>query len=416
MNYAKIKYPQGRKLFAEVNLPGSKSISNRVLIIQKLCKDKFNIENLSNASDTQRLDNLLNAADSTLDVADCGTAMRFLTAYLSVKDGTKILTGTERMQKRPIGGLVDSLKKLGAEIDYVSKSGYPPLRIKGKKLKTENVVIDASVSSQFISALLMIAPTFITDVLTIEPADDIVSKPYINMTMSVMRQFGIQTEWNKNFIEVFPSSYSISNLKNNEFHVEADWSAAAFWYLAASMADEAEIKLNGLYKPSLQGDNMVADIYTFFGVHTEYTHNGIIITKKGKPVSDFALDFKEIPDLAPVVAINSALTGCYAILNGLKTLKIKETDRITALKTLIEKMGIQCESTSNDSLVIHHGFAKKTEDIFPVFKDHRLAMSLAMLAIGFGNITIENPECVEKSYPEFWEHLKNAGFEIEISN
>lgn len=409
-----ISYPLGKPLKAKINLPGSKSLSNRLLIIKALCKDKFEIKNLSEANDTKRLIDLLNSNDTVFNVHDSGTTMRFLTSYFAITNGTRILEGTERMHQRPIGPLVEGLKSLGAEIEYVSKKGFPPLRIKGKKLNGNNLNLDAGISSQFITSILLIAPTFVDDVFTLELSNEIVSKPYINMTLSLMRQFGISADWNSNFIEVFNGDYSAKNIENSIFEVEPDWSSASFWYMAASLASEAEIEISGLKENSLQGDKMVLEIYKMLGVYTEFTTDGIIIKKHPNTLKEMALDCSDIPDLAVPLAFNLASLGMKAIINGLSTLKIKETDRVLAIEEELKKGGIKLQSNKNNSVMIYEGEFGNSTEPFNSYGDHRMAMSLAMTAIKNGEVAILNPNVVDKSYPGFYNDLTKCGFNIKF--
>lgn len=415
MEKATIKYPNGKPLKTTIVLPGSKSLSNRLLIIKALSEEKFEIKNLSHAKDTLRLLELLDSKETNLSAEDSGTVMRFLTAYYSVIDGTRIITGTERMLQRPIGPLVEGLNKLGADIDFVSKNGFPPLRIKGKKLNGSSIKLDAGISSQFITALLLIAPTFAEQVFTVELENEIVSRPYINMTLSLMRQFGISADWNSNYIEVFKGKYSTRNLINNSFEVEPDWSSASFWYMAASLASEAEITILGLKQNSLQGDKILAEVYAMFGVVTEFTEEGIIIRKHENTLEEIALDCSDFPDLAIPIAVNTAALGMKGIFNGLKTLKIKETDRIAALENELLKSGIKLQPNKNNSLMIYEGELNKPTEAYNSYNDHRMAMAFAMTAIKNQEVEISNPNVVAKSYPGFYEDLIKSGFNVQFS-
>jgi 3-phosphoshikimate 1-carboxyvinyltransferase len=415
MEKATINYPKGKPLKTTIVLPGSKSISNRLLIIKALCDEIFEIKNLSQAKDTSRLVELLSSKELNLNAQDSGTVMRFLTAYYAVTEGTRNITGSNRMLQRPIGPLVEGLNKLGAEIDYSSKKGFPPLRIKGKKLKGNTLKLDAGISSQFITAILLIAPLFTDDVFTLELENEIVSKPYINMTLGLMRQFGISTDWNTNYIEVFKGNYSTRNLNENTFEVEPDWSSASFWYLAASLATEAEITIVGLRQNSLQGDKILAEIYAMFGVTTEFTAEGIIIRKNENTLKEIALDCSDFPDLAIPIAVNTAALGMKGIFNGLKTLKIKETDRIVALENELVKSGIKLQPNKNNSLMIYEGALIKPADAYQSYNDHRIAMAFALTAIKNEEVEIINPNVVAKSYPNFYQDLIKSGFNVIFS-
>ena len=319
------------------------------------------------------------------------------------------------MLLRPIGPLVEALNKLGAEIDFVSKRGFPPLRIKGKKLRGSSLKLDAGISSQFITALLLVAPIFTEEVFTLELENEIVSKPYINMTLSLMRQFGISADWNTNYIEVFKGKYNTRNLIDNAYPVEPDWSSASFWYMAASLASEAEITILGLKQNSLQGDKILAEVYAMLGVVTEFTEEGIKISKNQNTLKEIALDCSDFPDLAIPIAVNTAALGMKGIFNGLKTLKIKETDRIAALENEFVKSGIKLQPNKNNSLMIYEGELNKPREAYNSYNDHRMAMSFAMTAIKNETIEILNPNVVAKSYPNFYEDLINSGFNVQFS-
>lgn len=382
----------------EITLPSSKSISNRALIIKALSGLPFEIENLSTANDTQILQQLLADKNrTTFDVGHAGTAMRFLTAYLAIQQGEFILTGSERMQQRPITILVDALTTLGADITYLKNEGFPPLKIIGKTLSGGEITIDGSISSQYISALMMIAP-YIKNGLKINFEGQVASKPYLDMTAEMVKDF------------------------KAGFVVEPDWSSASYWYSMVALAKDAEITLLGLKKKSLQGDSVVAKIYENFGVKTEYFNKGIRLTKNPNfrlRTSDFQLNFTNCPDLAQTVAVTCAALNCAAKLTGLSTLRIKETDRIAALQNELSKLGCAVVVDGDDLIIgflspnsYHHcesmNLAIKTYD------DHRMAMAFAPLAL-LHPITIENPNVVIKSYPNFWEDMKIVGFEMERS-
>jgi 3-phosphoshikimate 1-carboxyvinyltransferase len=392
-----------------IHLTSSKSESNRALIIQALCKDSFSIDNLSISNDTVVLKSLLNSQESELSVNLAGTAMRFLTAYLSIQNKEVVLTGAQRMKERPIKVLVDVLKQMGAEISYEENEGYPPLKICGKKLSGDKVLIDGGISSQYVSALLMIAPK-LDKGLVIEFEGEIISKPYINMTIEMMRYFGAEVQWKGNSIIVGSGNY-----KAKDFRVEADWSAASYWYSMVALAKEADITLFGLKEESLQGDSVTQEIYKSFGVQTEFVNGGIRLTKtechpelvEGEVLN---IDFVNCPDIAQTVAVTSAALNIKAKLTGLKTLRIKETDRISALQKELTKLGFSID-VEGDDIVIN-----STEGIIDVFNqsvetydDHRMAMAFAPLALQH-SITIEDEAVVGKSYPEFWGDLGRIGF------
>ena len=415
----------------EIYLTASKSESNRALIIQALCDDKFDIENLSISDDTKILVQLLSeigqkengradneeakvsdeAADNnqrTLSVGLAGTAMRFLTAYLAIQNKEVVLTGAQRMKERPIKILVDALKQLGAEISYIENEGYPPLKISGRKLSGEKVIIDGGISSQYISALLMIAPK-LENGLIIEFEGELISKPYINMTIEMMRYFGATVHWEGNSIIVKPGNY-----KANNFKIEADWSAASYWYSMVALAKEADITLYGLKQESLQGDSIVQEIYKSFGVKTNFIENGIQLTKSNRVATSFEYDFSDCPDIAQTVAITSAVLNVKAKLSGLKTLRIKETDRITALQTELTKLGFSVDVDGDDILInrlsrLGGNLMNKAPKPVKTYNDHRMAMSFAPLAL-LNEITIEEEDVVGKSYPNFWKDIGKVGF------
>lgn len=415
-----------------IDLTASKSISNRVLIIKALCDNDFKIENLATAKDTVTLNKLLfNNDEQTFDVGHAGTVMRFLTAYLSLIKGEFIITGSERMQQRPIKVLVDALRDLGVKIEYLKNEGYPPLKITGGLISGNNIEIDGGVSSQYISALMLIAPK-IKGGLTIQFKNEIISKPYINMTLEIMKDFGADVCWVDETIVIKEGNY-----KAKDFVVEADWSSASYWYGIAALANEAEINLYGLSKNSLQGDAVVQDIYKNFGVKTEFIRNGIRLTKSfhHSITSSFHFDFENCPDIAQTVAVTCAALNVEAKFTGLKTLRIKETDRIFALQQELTKLGFSI-TVDGDDLIINpslravnlsgvEGEAKQSSSSrhsgesrnltswsnisIDTYDDHRMAMAFAPLAL-MAPITINEEDVVVKSYPDFWRDLKGVGF------
>ncbi len=397
---AKISAPK-KAIRATINLPASKSLSNRALIIRALSEKHFEIENISEAEDTKILLNALASTEKTIDVGAAGTAMRFLTAYFAVGEEEKILTGTERIKQRPIAPLVEALKILGAEIDYLENLGFPPIKIKGKRLTKNEVEVDGSISSQFLSALLMIAPALVNG-LKINIKGKLVSKPYAEMTIALMKHFGIPVSWKENTIEILHQNYIPKSYK-----VEADWSAAAFWYSVAALSKDAEITLNGLHKNSLQGDAVLPELMKQFGVETEFLKDGIII-KKIKPFdyaqSDITIDFTNFPDLAQSLTVAAAALDIKIQFSGIENLKVKETDRIIALQTELKKFGKEFVKEGDYYTLI--GQFKKAEQTIETYDDHRMVMAFAPLALVCGSINIQNPETVKKSYPGFWEDLK----------
>ncbi len=395
----------------KINLPASKSISNRLLLMRAVAGfTDVEIHNLSNARDTVILNNILSNLKTTkgVDAHDAGTVMRFLTAYLSCREGEWILTGSERMQQRPIGILVGVLKTLGADIEYMKNKNYPPLKIKGKKLKGGKIEIDGSVSSQFLSALLMISPLY-EDPLELCIKNDLVSVPYVEMTLRLMQQWGGSYTWNENSIRVENNSYK---KPVETLFVESDWSAASYFYSILSLAKDGKITLPHLYKNSIQGDSVCAEVFEELGVSTYYNENGIVLKKNNSATKNFEYNFLNCPDLAQTFAVCCAAKGIWANLTGLQTLAIKETDRISAIKTQLEKFGVSV-SVTKDKIQSHSNNSLNTQyTLLNTFDDHRMAMSFAPFALCCDKIAIENSSVVEKSFPHFWEELKQIGFTI----
>jgi 3-phosphoshikimate 1-carboxyvinyltransferase len=399
-----------RLLKASVQLPFSKSLSNRLLIMEALSGNKFSLKNISDADDTKLLQQLLALDSEIINAQNAGTCFRFLTAYFSLKAKEIILTGSDRMKQRPIGELVDALRKLGAEINFLENEKFPPLLIKGMKLKRAELEIDASKSSQFVSALLMIAP-YVEGGLKINLSGEVSSMPYIEMTLKLMEQFGIKISRSGNTIEVPQQQY-----QPKEYSVEPDWSSAAFWYAMAAMSDEAEILLKGLSANSIQGDSVVTELMKEFGVETKFTSEGALIThiKKASP-KNFPFNFSQHPDLAPAFFVLCTALGVEANFSGLKNLSIKESNRTDALKTELEKCGAEILKVSEDKYQIAPSIIESSNQQFNNYQDHRLAMAFAMLSIPLGKVEIKNPAVVSKSYPHFWNDLHAAGFEVEFS-
>ena len=397
-------------LQATITLPSSKSICNRALIIAALSGRQTQLENLSDCDDTRVLVRAMQSEDNVIDVMAAGTAMRFSTAYFSTVPGTRILTGTARMRQRPIGVLVNALRQLGAQVAYTEEEGFPPLRITGSSLKGGAISLPANVSSQYISALLMVGPT-LREGLQLHLEGSILSRPYIDMTIALMRQFGAVMEWTDDAtICVAPQPYR--PLK--EFRVESDWSAASYWYelVALSPDPEARIVLPYLFENSLQGDSRIREFFTPLGVHTDFTAEGVVLTKrKAETTEVFKLDLSEQPDLAQTLVVTCAMLHQPFHFTGLQTLKIKETDRIAALRTELQKIGI-CIEAANDSELFckEFGATELPPNAFisiDTYDDHRMAMAFAPCALRYPLLRINHPEVVSKSYPSFWQHLKS---------
>lgn len=404
------------KISGQIKLDGSKSISNRVLIIRALCEDDFKVENLSGSDDTQVLSKALAQESNTYDVGHAGTSYRFLTAYLSMQEGTQELTGSHRMLERPIGPLVDALKSIGANINYLGKEGYPPLSIQSpsKHLKTK-VSLSASVSSQYLTALLLIAPS-LPEGLTITLEGEVVSRPYIEMTISLMESFGVSVEWKENVIKVRPQAYQARDI-----FVESDWSAASYYYAIASIADQdVSLTLHGLSEESLQGDSAIADITKAFGVKTVYHQQSITLTNQHTELQKQMVeyDFLKVPDIAQTVFSICAAKNIPGLFTGLQTLKIKETDRIKAFQVELEKIGVfltkvpnRFLSSQDEHYMLDGNCTIAEHATFDTYHDHRMAMALSPLSL-LQCIRINDPMVVTKSYPHFYDDLSSLGFEV----
>ena len=399
-------------LHAGIWLPASKSISNRVLILHALAHGRLSPCNLSNCDDTRVMINALNGDPECIDVMAAGTAMRFLTAYLSVTPGRRILTGTQRMKERPIRILVDALRTLGAKIYYTDKEGFPPLDIRGEELTGGTITLAGNVSSQYISALLMIG-TVLPEGLQLHLTGNIISRPYINLTLQLMGDFGGRAEWTSDSnITVHPGGY-----RYVPFIVESDWSAASYWYqmMALNRSETPDsIELFGLYPRSYQGDSRGAEIFSRLGVRTEYTGHGMRITRMGTPVARLIEDMVEIPDLVQTFAVTCCLMKIPFRFTGLQSLKIKETDRIAALITELHKLGYVVRS-EQDSILLWNGerCPADADPAIATYEDHRMAMAFAPAALVLHTLKINDPQVVSKSYPNYWQDLRIAGFTVE---
>ena len=394
---------------ATILLPSSKSISNRALIIHALGHGSYLPENLSDCDDTQVMIRALNAkAGETIDIMAAGTAMRFLTAYLSVTPGERLITGTQRMQQRPIQVLVDALRTLGADIEYAFNEGYPPLRIHGKALTQSQITLPGNVSSQYISALLMIGPT-LPNGLTLTLTGDIISKPYIQLTLQLMADFGAKAGWtDEHTLVVSPQPY-----QSVSFYVESDWSAASYWYQIVALSPDATVTLPGLFAHSYQGDSQVAKLFESLGVSTEYKDKQVTLRKNGKPVERMEYNFINQPDLAQTFVVTCALLNIPFRFSGLQTLKIKETDRMAALINEMSKLGYVLEESDGSVLSWEGKRCERSTEAIDTYEDHRMAMAFAPASLVLPNININNPQVVSKSYPRYWDNLQQAGFTIK---
>ena len=394
-----------KSINADLILPPSKSISNRALIIQALCQSKPKLLNLSKSSDTQSLVQALQPNSKTIDVGDAGTSMRFITAYLSQQEGSYILTGSDRMKERPIGHLVEALNSIGADINYLEKDGFPPLAINGKALVGGKVDIFTSVSSQFVSALLLIAPT-LKKGLSLSLKGEVLSKPYIKMTLDMMRYFGIQSSWTNNTIEVEPQNYVSKDLK-----VESDWSALAFILQAMSIAKSAQVSISGLSKDSWQGDSYVLNLFEKFGLQYEFKDEKLYLKKLNKGLNgDYNVNLIDTSDLAQAYCCTLSALSKSAKIKGLNNLKLKESHRLKALHMELNKIG-QNNRYSKGTIQLESSVLHTPTESFDSHNDHRMAMCLAPFALLF-DIKIKNIEVVNKSYPSYWEDLKKMGFTI----
>lgn len=397
---------KAKNINVSINLPASKSISNRALILNALAYSPYDIQNLSDCDDTRVTVKALDSNDRMFDIGAAGTAMRFLTAFLSKTVGEWVITGSERMKQRPIKLLVDALNSLGARIEYIEKEGYPPLKIFGSALTGGEIKLNGGISSQYISALMMIAP-YMQNGLKIILEGNVISVPYIEMTMRMMTEFGATVEFKDNTISIEPQTYNPIQYK-----VESDWSAASYWYEILSLVGSGEVFLRGLNKNSYQGDSKVAELFEQLGVKTEFKPEGVLLTPTGKAVSRFEYDFVNQPDLAQTFAVTCCLKRIPFNFRGLQTLKIKETDRIAALINELDKLGFILTEPAEGQLA-WDGEKSSTnlfEEKAPIpsistYEDHRMAMAFAPAAI-VTPIIIEEPQVVTKSYPNFWNDIE----------
>ncbi len=384
---------------AHIQLPASKSISNRALILNALAYSPYDIQNLSDCDDTRVLIQALDSNDNHFDIGAAGTSMRFLTAFLSKTAGEWTITGSERMKNRPIRILVEALNQLGARIEYIEKEGFPPLRIWGSALTGGEISLDGGVSSQYISALMMIAP-FMMNGLKIKLTGNIISMPYIRMTMTMMQNFGVKTRFANNVISIDPQGYSPI-----KYRVESDWSAASYWYEFMSIAGKGKIFLQGLKTQSTQGDSRVSGLFEQLGVQTTYVHEGVVLTPNGHYCTKFEYDFTDQPDLAQTVAVTCCIRNIHFIFSGLQSLKIKETDRVAALIAELRKLGYVLHEPAEGMLAWEGRACQPRKQIsISTYEDHRMAMAFAPTAI-LHELIIEEPGVVSKSYPSFWKDI-----------
>ena len=385
MNY-KISHPT-KVVNCEIDLPSSKSISNRLLIIKALCKKKFLIKNLSESDDTILLKNALNSKEKTINVSHAGTSFRFLTSFLSIQKGKEfILNGSDRMKERPIKELVNSLEGLGVKIEYLEKEDFPPLKIIGTEIDGGEIEIDGTISSQFISSLLLIAPN-LKNGLILKIKGELVSKPYVLMTLKLMGEFGINWTWNKDVITILKQEYVAKN-----YTVESDWSAATFWFQSASLSEKCKIILRGLNEESIQGDSACKKIFKDLGVDSVFKNGDLILTKNKRISPSETYNLIETPDIYQSLKCTLFTLNKDSEFTGIQTLRNKETDRIAAVENELLKLN--------------------TPKIIETYNDHRMAMSFAPLSLKFEELQISNPGVISKSYPNYWKDLKKGGFKI----
>jgi len=386
-----------------IPLPASKSISNRALILNALAYSPYEIEHLSDCDDTRVTVKALDSNDTTFDIGAAGTAMRFLTAFLSKTVGEWVITGSDRMKQRPIKLLVEALNNLGARIEYMEKEGFPPLKIYGSALTGGEIHLNGGVSSQYISALMMIAP-YMQKGLKIILEGEVISVPYIHMTMHMMKDYGVNVVYKNNIIDIQPQTY-----RPIRYKVESDWSAASYWYEILSVQGKGEIFLKGLNKNSYQGDSKVAELFEQLGVKTVYQQEGVLLSANNNYVAKFEYDFVNQPDMAQTFAVTCCLRGIPFLLKGVQSLKIKETDRVAALINELEKLGYALSEPAEGQLEwtgtkIQNDLKENMPSI-KTYEDHRMAMAFAPVALTLP-VIIEHPEVVSKSYPDFWEHFE----------
>ena len=404
----KIKLSFDKFKDSTIYLNSSKSESNRLLIIKALSEKEITIKNLSKANDSVLLKNLLESENLVVwDAQDAGTSFRFLTSFLAIKKEHVVLSGTERMKQRPVKVLVDALNKIGAEILYLENEGFPPIYVKGKINQVKNKLdIPGDISSQYISSLLLIAP-LLEKGIEINIEEPFYSRPYVNMTLNLMNSFGIKSEVKGNKISIKNQEFS-----SGSYIVESDWSAASYWYSILSISDNINnLTLQGLKKKSNQGDSVISELMKSFGVNTQYKEDGIVLTKIKFDTEEIELDFRDCPDLTQTILVVAAYHKIKLKVSGVESLKIKETDRLLAMKNELKKIG--CDFYEEDNYWVLEKRSREIDDELAIdtYKDHRMAMAFAPLA-SKKSIIINDPEVVVKSYPTYWEDLKKVGFII----
>lgn len=407
-----IQKPQFPISHLQIQLPGSKSETNRLLIIQHFLKQSLDFKNASESDDSFILEKALKFDSTTIHVGKAGTAMRFLTALLAITPGEWIIEGDERMHERPIEGLVDCLRELGAEIEYTENEGYPPLKIKGKPLDGGVVQLENPLSSQFVSALMLVAP-YMKNGLTIELFGDIVSQPYITMTSGLLWDFGVEVQFSGKKIIIPPCHYEFK-----PHNVESDWSAAGYWYALNSFLSFPELELSTLRLVSFQGDKKIVELYKNFGIETRFGKDKVVLCNFHQVSNYFKHDFKDEPDQVQTFVCLAAAHRIKARFSGLQTLFIKETNRVDALQKELKKFNVEMNETTPGFYELQYGdVPDKTIPIrISTYEDHRMAMAFSVWAAAGYCIEIENPEVVSKSYPHYWDDLRRAGFSVEEVN
>ena len=398
---------EGKNLHGNINISGSKSESNRLLTLRAYTSF-FNINNLSDSDDTKTMISSLKSHKEEINIGHAGTAMRFLTSYYSsILNSSKILTGSSRMKERPILILVEALNNLGADIEYIDKKGYPPIKINGKLLYGDEIALTADVSSQYVSSLMMLGVS-INQGLKIKLSTKITSLPYINMTKKIIERIG-------GIVDIKPDEIIIKQLVSNKIPdqiVESDWSSASYFYSLVALSDSSDITLSSFFNNSIQGDSRILDIYEQFGVETKFLNDKIYLKKNNIDLPDsISINLRDNPDLAQTIVVTCLGLGVNCKLEGLHTLKLKETDRLLALKREIEKFEVDCVTISNQSITLKNNSKLKSGVSINTYDDHRMAMSFAPLSM-INPIIIINPEVVSKSYLNFWNDLESLGFKI----